>query len=231
MPVWGWQGRGLVYCCGPACQRRVRVRLHQALIAHNVFEWTECGEWTEKLWLYEGGCSHSLAVWALPNGLVSFHSKGHSLLELDSSVWMLISVYGLLYPFANHDSKEETLGCETLHMPINHKLNQSWHHESDCVGSWKASVSQPLLNLWYYRLQYLGDCKGNKEYGRVCAERKLEVIQYKCLSQIDDLVLCHWACFLNGRITLKKKKDLCVGSKRTNRIFFFCISAKLMGWF
>lgn len=88
-----------------------------------------------------------LVVCALPNGLVSFPSKGHLLLELDGSVLMLISVYGLLYPFVNHDSKEETLGCKTFHMPINHKLNQNWQHESDCVGSLKASVSHPLLNL------------------------------------------------------------------------------------
>lgn len=88
-----------------------------------------------------------LVVCALPNGLVSFSSEGHLLLELDGSVLMLISVYGLLYPFANHDSKEETLGCKTLHMPINHKLNKSWQHKRDCVGSLKASVSQPLLKL------------------------------------------------------------------------------------
>lgn len=88
-----------------------------------------------------------LVVCALPNGLVSFPSEGHLLLTLDGSVLMLVSVYGLLYPFANHDSKEETLACQTLHMPINHKPNQSWQYESDCVGGLKASVSQSLLNL------------------------------------------------------------------------------------
>ena len=76
-----------------------------------------------------------LVVCALPNGLVSFSSEVHLLLQLDGSVLMLRSVYGLLYLFTNDDSNEKTLEWKTLHMPINHKLNKSWQHESDCVGS------------------------------------------------------------------------------------------------
>lgn len=117
-----------------------------------------------------------LVFCALPNRLVSFPSKGHLLIQLDGSALILISVYGLLYLFANRDSEEKTLGCKTFRMPINHKLNKSWQHESDCVGSLKASDSQPLLNLLYCMLRYLEGYKGNKESGRrVCAERNLEV--------------------------------------------------------
>lgn len=37
-----------------------------------------------------------LVVCALPNGPVSFPSKGHLLVELDGSVLMLLPLYGLL---------------------------------------------------------------------------------------------------------------------------------------
>lgn len=88
-----------------------------------------------------------LVVCALPNGLTAFPSEGHLLIQLDGSVLMLMSVYGLLYLFAHHYSKGETLGCRTLRMPINHKLNKGWQHESNCVGSLKASVRLPSSNL------------------------------------------------------------------------------------
>lgn len=141
----------------------------------------------------------------LPNGLVSSPSKGHLLIQLDDSVLMLISVYGLLYLFANHDSKNKTLDAETLHMSINHKLNKSWQHRSDCVGSLKASVSQPLSNLRYYMLHYLEDCKGNKEYGR----RVVHAVQMAISNR--RLVLSH--CILKAWIIKEFifKKCLCFG--------------------
>lgn len=49
-----------------------------------------------------------LVVCALPNGLVSFASKGHLLLQMDGSVLMPISVYRLFYLFVNDDSNEQT---------------------------------------------------------------------------------------------------------------------------
>lgn len=62
-----------------------------------------------------------LVVCARPSGLMALPSEGHLLIHLDGSVLMLMSVYGLLYPFAHRYSKEQTLGCRTLRTPVNHK--------------------------------------------------------------------------------------------------------------
>lgn len=126
MSIWGWQSCGLVYCYKAALPRESESSC--VLWPHHTRYPQMKSAWNE-LWNsdFMKLLPHTplLVVCVSPNGLMPFPDS-HLLFKLDGSLLMLISVYGLLYPFANHDSKEGTLGCKTLHMPINHKPNKSW---------------------------------------------------------------------------------------------------------